>query len=409
MDASVSRLLQSLTVNTMIVKNKTLQKIYRIGKRRLDFPMTILLCLILIIIFFLVLQSCSDDSDAPVSETFKVHGTYLTDPCGETIVLKGVNKMSVFDNDDPYGTEYFPEIAKTKANSVRIVWKTVDGNNNPSSKAQLESLIQNCIEAKMIPIVEIHDATCDWTKLDMVIDYWMQPDMVTLVKKYEHALLVNIANEAGDEAVTGVEFVAKYKDAITKFRNAGIRAPLIIDAPDCGKNLELIVPLAAGLILHDPLHNLMFSAHPYWPALFGATPEFIKAQLKVAADAEVPLILGELCAYGAWPGEGADKTESCGPKGAVDYTTLLEEISKNNFGWLSWEWGPGNGFYEDDGTLIMLCPAMDMTTDGTYQSLVSIQPGDVNAWAKEVVITSPYGLQNTAQKTNYILNGFKCQ
>ncbi len=108
--------------------------------------------------------------------------------------------MSVFDNDDPYGTEYFPEIAKTKANSVRIVWKTVDGNNNPSSKAQLESLIQNCIEAKMIPIVEIHDATCDWTrKLDMVIDYWMQPDMVTLVKKYEHALLVNIANEAGDE------------------------------------------------------------------------------------------------------------------------------------------------------------------------------------------------------------------
>ncbi len=48
----------------------------------------------------------------------------------------------------------------------------------------------------------------------------------------------------------------------------------------------------------------------YWPALFGATPEFIKAQLKDAADAEVPLILGELCAYGACPGGGADKTES---------------------------------------------------------------------------------------------------
>ena len=392
----------------MTMLYKTFQKIYRVVRYRMDFPMIILLSLILLIIFFITLQSCSDDdSSVTVTETFQVQGNHLTDPCGETIILKGVNKMSVFDNEDPYGSAYFSEIAKTKANSVRIVWQTVYGNGDPSNKSQLDSLIKNCIKAKMIPIVEIHDATCNWANLDLVIDYWMLPEMVTLVKKYEHALLVNIANEAGDYTVTADEFVAKYKEAITLFRNAGIRAPLIIDAPDCGKNLELIVPVAAGLTQHDPLHNVMFSAHPYWSKTDGATPAFIKAQLDNAAANNVPLILGELCAYGGWPGQGANVTESCGAKGEVDYGSLLAESSKHDIGWLVWEWGPGNGFY-DEGAVI-LCPAMDMTPDRTYQSIVSIQPGAVNAWVKEVVITSPYGLQNTALKTDYIQNGFTCQ
>lgn len=391
--------------------NKTLQKVYRIVKQKLDFPMMILLSLVLVIIFFfLTLQSCSSDDVVDVDslvKTFQVQGNHLTDPCGKTIILKGVNKMSVFDEVDPNGSAYFSEIAKTKANSVRIVWQTVYSNGSPSNKSQLESLIKNCINAKMIPIVEIHDATCNWANLDLVVDYWMLPDMVTLVKKYEHALLVNIANEAGDYTVTAVDFVTKYKEAITKFRNAGIRAPLIIDAPDCGKNLELIVPVVASLIQHDPLHNLMFSAHTYWSKTAGATPAFIKAQLDNAAANNVPLILGELCAYGGWPGQGEDETESCTAKGEVDYATLLAESSKHEIGWLVWEWGPGNGFYNRKP--VVFCPVMDMTSDGTYQSIVSIQPGAVNAWVKDVVITSTHSLQNTSLKTDYILNGFTCQ
>ena len=91
-------------------------------------------------------------------------------------------------------------------------------------------------------------------------------------------------------------------------------------------------------------------------------------------------------------------------KGEVDYNTLLAESANHDIGWFVWEWGPGNGFY--DKNPVVLCPAMDMTSDGTYQSIVSIQPGDVNAWVKDVVITNQHGLQNTALKTDYIMSGF---
>jgi mannan endo-1,4-beta-mannosidase len=361
----------------------------------------------IILVVMLLGHGCQKETDIKISSsTFRVQGTYLTDPCGDTIILKGVNKMSVFDGVDPYGTDYFPEIAKTNANSVRIVWQSVYSNGRPSRKGHLDSLISNCIKAKMIPIVEMHDATCNLDALSSVVNYWIQPDILAIVKKYENAMLVNIANEAGNYDVTANQFLSAYQSAITTLRNAGIMAPLIIDAPDCGKNLELIVPVTSTLIQFDPQHNLMFSVHPYWSVTDGATPSFIKSQLDNAANNNVPLVLGELSGFGGWPGDGQDETKSCEQNGAIDYQSLLSESAKHKIGWLIWEWGPGNGFY--DRPVVVLCPAMDMTSNGKYQSIIDIMPSSVNAWVKNVVITSPYSIQNTAIKTTYIKNGFRC-
>jgi mannan endo-1,4-beta-mannosidase len=360
-----------------------------------------------------LIQSCSsDDNENPSSEsglTFKVVGTKLTDPCGETITLKGVNKMSVFDEEDLYGEAYFPEIAKTNSNCVRIVWQAKYSNGSASQLNQLDSLIKNCIKNKMIPMVEMHDATCTWDALDEVVDYWIKPDVIKIVQRYEHALLVNIANEAGDDGVTEQQFLSGYQSAITKLRNAGIRTPLIIDAKGCGKDLDVLIPTAATLIAHDPAHNLMFSVHPYWSkvAIQAVQPTFIKDQLKKATDNNIPLVLGELCGYGGWPGEGEPDTASCEEKGSIDYKALLSEAASNNIGYLVWEWGPGNGFYEYNPPV--LCPGMDITTDGTYQSIVNIAPGTApRGWIREVMIDSPYSVKNTSVKSTYIINGFKC-
>src|SRR5690606_24248087 len=58
--------------------------------------------------------------DQPASrDHFYVQGAKLFDRCGEEVVLRGVNKMSVWT--DRQGND-FSEIAKTGANSVRIVW-----------------------------------------------------------------------------------------------------------------------------------------------------------------------------------------------------------------------------------------------------------------------------------------------
>ena len=378
--------------------------------KHFNLVLKIVSCLFFTGAFFI--QGCSDDEDSPEesTSTFKVVGRNLTDPCGATVLLKGVNKMSVWDEQDMYGTTYFPEIAKTNSNCVRIVWRKTYSNGSPTVLSQLDSLIKKCIKNKMIPMVEMHDATCDWNVLDDVVNYWTTPGMIEIVQRYEHALLVNIANEAGDDNVTEAQFLAGYQSAITQMRNAGIRTPLIIDAKGCGKDLDVLVSTAATLIAHDPDHNIMFSVHTYWSKLDVATvqPTFIKDQLKKATDNNIPLILGELCAYGGWPGEGEPDTATCTEKGSIDYQTLLSEAAANNIGYLAWEWGPGNGFFQYVPPV--LCPAMDITTDGTYQSIVNIAPGSKpRGWVRDVIIDSPFSIKNTAVKTDYILNGFKCQ
>jgi mannan endo-1,4-beta-mannosidase len=356
-----------------------------------------------------VLTSCKSSSPDATHQVFQVKGRFLTDPCGDTIILKGVNKMSVFDEEDPYGTGYLPEIAKTKANCVRIVWQTQYSNGQPSRLSQLDTLIQRCVAQKMIPMVEMHDATCNWSELNKVILFWTRSDVVQLIQRYEHTLLVNIANEAGDDNVTTSQFTQGYQSAITQLRQAGIRTPLVIDAPACGKNLDVVVEAAAALIQSDPSHNVLFSVHPYWSKLDiqqNATPTFIHDQLQQAVTNNVPLIVGELCGFGGWPGSN-DETQTCGPQGAIDYQTLLQQCQQFKIGWLAWEWGPGNGFYNYNPPV--LCPSMDITTNGTYNAIMAIQANSPNAWAKEAIINSPYSIQHTSQKTNYLLNGFKCQ
>ena len=59
----------------------------------------------------------------PQKQTFYTQGRHLHDRLDNQVILRGVNKMSVFDGVDPTGTISFPEIRKTGANSVRIVWK----------------------------------------------------------------------------------------------------------------------------------------------------------------------------------------------------------------------------------------------------------------------------------------------
>ena len=59
------------------------------------------------------------------------------------------------------GEKSFPEIAKTRANRVRIMWMKRGGGGK-----QLDTISGNCIKNKMLPIIELHDATGQWNKLE---------------------------------------------------------------------------------------------------------------------------------------------------------------------------------------------------------------------------------------------------
>jgi hypothetical protein len=322
-------------------------------------------------------------------DTFYTDGSHLFDPTGKKVILRGINKMSVWDEIDPTGNTYFAEIRKTGANSVRIGWaitKDLKPGGTKTSLDTLDALITNARKNQLIPIVELHDATGDWDRLPELVDYWVQPEVVDIIQKHQAYLLLNIGNEVGDEKVTQSKFISGYKDAVKRMRKAGIHNPLVIDALDWGKDLEILNVTADKLTLPDPDKNLIFSVHLFWPKSSGVDADFIQSKLQEAVDHGYPLIVGEFSKYGGFAGndEQGNPRSVCSEFGEIDYQTILKACGENEIGWLAWEWGPGNG--RDDP----LCVDMDMTLDGRFDSL---KPG----WATDVVNS----IKQASEKQDY--------
>lgn len=330
-------------------------------------------------------------SPVVITPGFFVLGRHLYDQFGTRVILRGVNKMCVFDNVDPDGLISFPEIKQTGANSVRIVWaitQNLSPGGVPTSTITLDSLITNAKAQHLIPMVELHDGTGIWSRLADLVSYWVQPVVVTIIQKHEAYLLLNLGNEVGDDTVSLADFQTGYADAIQQLRTAGIHTPLVIDASDWGKDLARLNDAAAPLLAADPDRNLVFSVHMYWSKSCGADAAFIQTNLQQAVAMDYPLIIGEFSRYGGYPCN--DPAASiCSPGSEIDYPTILATCSSLDLGWYAWEWGPGNAFGDP------LCATMDMTPD---RLRVNLKPG----WAEQVAISSPFSIQNTSVTPGWI-------
>jgi mannan endo-1,4-beta-mannosidase len=230
-------------------------------------------------------------------------------------------------------------------------------------------------------MIELHDATGDFGQLDSLINYWTRPAVVNVINAHSQALLVNIGNEVGDDQVGSDQFISGYTSAVQRIRAANIHTPLVIDAPDFGKNLDVLNASAAALLSADPDHNLIFSVHLYWGINSGASPQFIADKLNAAVALNYPLIVGEFSQWGAYNPNGS----ICEEAGECDYQTIVSQTQQLGIGWYAWEWGPGNQ-YGDVG-----CEKMDMTTNGQFASLKG-------GWPTEVVITLPGSIRNTSTR-----------
>ena len=324
---------------------------------------------------------------AQQKQTLYVNGRDLYTPCGEKVILRGINKMIIWTGDLKVRHDAYAEIRKTGANCVRIVWlanPTV--NEQDSGPDGLDRTIQDCIDNHMIPMVELHDATGYWAGLQQLVDFWTSPDVLAVVKKHEKYFLLNIGNEVGDETVTDDQFKAGYESAINQIRNAGIKCPLVIDASDWGKNLAQLRNTGSYLINKDPEHNLLFSVHMYWAISDGADAQYIKNELQTSVNQNLPFIVGEFT-YKFQREAGCDYE--------TDYQTIIQVCQQNEIGWLVWEWGPGNEFFQPS------CDIMNMTSDSYYNTLK-------DTWAKVVALTSPYSINTTSVTPKYILSGGDC-
>lgn len=299
----------------------------------------------------------------PSDRTLYVNGRHLYDRCGEQVILRGINKMVIWT--DPEG-ESFSEIAKTGANSVRVVW-TVKDHPGPE---QLDRVLGKAQANRLIPIIELHDATGKLPEVPKLVDFWTRPEIVGVLRRHEGSLLLNIANEAGGNGVRTEEFVGVYRRAISRIRDTGLTLPLVIDAPSWGQDIDVLQAAAPELLRSDPRRNLLFSVHMWWPDGGSKDPgsrQRIVAELEESVAMGLPLIVGEFAHTGV------------GCKGEIAYRTILRETQKHRMGWLAWSWGPGN---QD-------CHEMDMTRDGRF--------GSLEGWGLEVAVTDPNGIKRTSK------------
>ncbi len=331
--------------------------------------------LLKIICFFLLLFA---SEVAFTQEVMHVKGKNLYDPCGEHVVLRGVNEMFIWA-DDITGQQILPEISKSGANVVRIVWLS-NRENEKATPADLDKVISECIRNKMLPMPELHGATGKWDKLQEQVDYWTDPEVVRVLKKHEPYLLLNIANEVGDHSIDTKTFLEGYNEAVNKIRATGLRCPLIIDASGWGQDLNILMETGPSLIENDPLNNLMLSVHMWWPADDGSTGRIVKG-IEEAVKMDLPLLIGEFAPMGV------------GCKQSIDYRTIMEMSQKHEIGWLAWSWGAvRNGD----------CHEMDMTAGekrGMFDGL--------HGWGREVAVTDPNSIANTSKKT-YFLENLMC-
>ena len=348
--------------------------------------------------------------------TFQTNGRQLFDPCGTAVVLKGVNKQVYFDAGDPDGAISFREIAKTGANCVRIVWQMrQDVTLIKSSTARLDRIITNAKANKLIPIVGLWDYTTTpendggFSHLAEYVAYWTRADIVTLIRKHQTSLILNIANEAGlgdgceDSPDCLNAYAAAYKTAVDSLRAKGINVPLMIDGTDLGKSLHCFAVKGQEILNADPRKNILFDFHPYWPKSVTDTlnrGQFIVNKFNEVRSLPITLVMGETAKYGAWAGNGVNPSSDAGE---VDYSQLVRQADSAGIGWLLWEWGPG----ERDARGKLVYESMNMTLDRTYTSLNTIPTTSRRYWAKELAVDAPNSIKNTAQRTFFINHLFK--
>lgn len=303
-----------------------------------------------------------------------VNGRYLYSATGDTVILKGFSAMIVYW--DIHGDVNFPEIEKTGANCVRIFWNLAFPTPQPSD---LDQVLKNCIAHRMIPIICLWDATGDWSKIQLCVNYWCDAQIAPILKKYEKYLIINIANEPGDHDMDSVVFRDTYSAAVKQMRTAGLHVPLIIDADRWGRNADAVLDNGKYILDQDPDHNLIFSWHLWDPATWmtGTIAE-IDRIIKKAVDKNICFIVGE---FG--PCEQCDNCSGT----QINWEYLIEKAYKNNIGYLPWVW-----------KLSGSCHSIIDST-GAYGSWADAP------WGQDVAVLNLYSIQKTSKRPSDLQNG----
>src|SRR5579862_441446 len=163
----------------------------------------------------------------------------LYDANGKEFRIRGVNRLH-WDSPSADG------IAKSGANTVR--W---DMDFTKDAATNVSEIQTQGIQNGNVPIVGNWGGTCDrngTASLNGIVQTWVsQAAQWTTLDRY---LMVNIANEWGPKNST--VWRDSYISAIASLRQAGYLGPLVIDAGDCGQDVQDLLSYSTAVFNSDP-------------------------------------------------------------------------------------------------------------------------------------------------------------
>lgn len=257
---------------------------------------------------------------------FQISGTRLVDANGNEFIMRGVNHAHVWYKSELENA--LDGIAATGANCVRVVF--ADGDQwERVTASELQSVIEECAERRLVMIAEIHDATGkdDTASLDRAVDCWIE--VKDVLNAYSDKVILNIANEwlgTWDSAKWQVGYTA----AIPKLRAAGISNTIMVDAGGWGQHGASVAEAGKAVFESDPDRNTMFSIHMYGTA--GGNSSTITQNLKGVTDQGLCVVVGEF----GWNHSDGD----------VDEAFIMQYCELNSIGYIAWSWKGNSGGVE---------------------------------------------------------------
>ena len=237
----------------------------------------------------------------------------------------------------------FADMGAAGANAVRIVTQTAGSfgwNSNPETQRELVEL---AVENRLVPILEMHNATCGEQPIEPIRTYWESTDMVQLAQDFEDTMWINIANEADFESPE--KWRDFYAATIKSLRERDVNNLIVLDAgARCGQDPEAILKYGQEILDGDPNHNVVFSFHMYgyWRTEEcprcgeGWTPPFkVEEDFKALRDTGLAIFIGEF---------GWDAVEDASV--LYDPQVVVQTAEELGIGWTFWSWYEENPNYQ---------------------------------------------------------------
>ncbi len=248
----------------------------------------------------------------------------IYDALKKPIFLRGVNHLY---GDSP--TTHINGIAAIKlagSNAIRLQI------NENTTETQFEGAMAKIVEAGLVAVVTLtapgDKLTCteDGAYLLNAVDtLWLKKFMPILVQdRFQSYIMLNIANGWGamdifnQDSLGYQEYIDTYKALIRKFRDAGFKFPLVIDAPSCGQDFNAFLNgRSRELMAADSAKNLVFGVHADGPK-WNSSDEIINAATQLYNE-KVPFIVTDVTGSGV-------AAEGDAP---VDHKDLMEKAAGN--------------------------------------------------------------------------------